>query len=116
MSKRIVESLWDCPYCKLKGIGGLTNKYYYDIDKWVMDRTESSKGADNAPYWSAYTLAENERTEFQGGAYVLLIKTKESSYFVSVPLAIWEKYHAGDQVTISVINGNIVSINDESVR
>ena len=80
------------------------------------DRTENSKGADSAPYWPAYTLAENERTGFQGGAYVLLIKTKEGSYSVSVPLAIWEKYHAGDQVTISVINGNIVSINDESVR
>lgn len=91
-------------------------KYYYDIDKWVVDRTESSKGADTVPYWPEYTLAENERTGFQGASYILLIKTDEESYHVSVPLEIWEKYHAGDQVKISVSNGTVVLVNDDVIE
>lgn len=90
-------------------------KYYYDIDRWVVDRTESSEGADSAPYWPQYALADNERTGFQGEAYVLRIKTQRDAYSVSVPLAIWEKYHAGDPVKISVIQGDVASINDESI-
>lgn len=47
---------------------------------------------------------------------MLLIKTKEGSYSASVVLATWEKYHAGDKVTISVINGDVVSVNHEPIR
>lgn len=61
-------------------------------------------------------LAANERAGCHGAVYMLLIKTKEGSYSASVVLATWEKYHAGDKVTISVINGDVVSVNHEPIR
>jgi hypothetical protein len=35
--------------------------YTYEIDKWVLDRTETASGTDHDAYWPEYTLAENER-------------------------------------------------------
>ena len=91
-------------------------KYYYEIEKWVVDREEKSAGANRAPYWPEYTLAENERTGFQGEVYIMNFETEEEKYSVSLPLGIWKKYHMGDRVTISVIQGEIVRINDDEIE
>lgn len=90
-------------------------KYYYDIEKWVVDRTEESKGADCEPYWPTYELRENERTGYQGEAYILTVKTEKEKYHVSLPQEIWEKYRAGDRVVILVSNDEVVRINDDEV-
>lgn len=90
-------------------------KYYYDIDKWVLDRTESSEGADIAPYWPEYTLGENERTGFMGEAYILSVETEDASYRLSLPLERWENFHKGDGVTITVVNGAVTELNGVAV-
>lgn len=91
-------------------------KYYYDIDKWVVDRTERTKGVDEEPYWPDYTLAENERVGLELSTYVLGLKTEEETYYASVPLEVWEKYHAGDQAEIQVIQGDVIKIGDYDIE
>lgn len=90
-------------------------KYYYDIDKWLIDRTETSAGANSAPYWPNFSLAENERTGPRSETYILHIATEKEAYSVPLPLRIWEKYCQGDRVTITVVNGSITKINDEAI-
>lgn len=91
-------------------------KYYYEIEKWVVDREEKSSGANRDPYWPEYTLAENERTGFQGEVYIVNFQTEEENFSVSLPMEIWEKYHMGNRVKIRVINGNVVRINDDEIE
>lgn len=90
-------------------------KYYYDIERWVVDREEKSEGADNEPYWPEYTLADNERTGFQGEAYVLSVHVKDKRYSVSLPYERWQAFHAGDPVEITVSAGKVTKINGEEV-
>ena len=60
MAKKIIEGLWDCPYCGQKGIGGLTKscpncahpqdagtKFYLGEKKEYLEEDK----ADIAPYW-----------------------------------------------------------------
>lgn len=86
-------------------------KYYYDIDKWVVDRTEESKGADDDPYWPEYTLAENERTGYQGAAYIVLVKTDKKEYSVPLSLEDWQTFKQGDTIEITVSAGTVIEIN-----
>ena len=87
-------------------------KYYYDIEKWVVDRTEESNGVDNIPYWPEYTLAANERTGYTGEIYGLSLRVKEEKkYTVYLPQEYWENFKAGDQVKIKVIGGEVKEVN-----
>jgi len=90
-------------------------KYYYDIERWVVDREEESSGADNEPYWPEYTLAENERTGFQGEAYTMSVHVKDKRYSVSLSYDRWKNFHAGDKIEITVSAGKVTKINGEEV-
>lgn len=91
-------------------------KYYYDIDKWIVDREEKSEGADNEPYWPEYTLAENERTGYIGEAYILAVRVKDKVYRTSLPLEWWEPFHKGDKVEVTVQAGKITKVNGQEVE
>ena len=91
-------------------------KYYYDIERWVVDREEKSSGADNVPYWPEYILAANERVGFTGEVYTLSILAKEKTYSVTLPLEWWETFKAGDTVEITVQGGNVTKLNGEPVE
>ena len=86
-------------------------KYYYEIERWVTDRTEKSSGADNEPYWPEYTLADNERTGYTGEVYNMALLAGENRYTVYLPLEWWETFRAGDQVEITVSAGKVTKLN-----
>ena len=87
-------------------------KYYYDIERWVVDRTEESNGVDNEPYWPEYTLAANERTGYTGEIYGLsMLVDEEKKYRAYLPLESWTAFKAGDQVKIKVVGGKVKEIN-----
>lgn len=44
-------------------------KYYYEVDKWLYERTETSSGFDKEPYWCEVTLASDERVSLQREFY-----------------------------------------------
>ena len=90
-------------------------KYYYEIEKWVVDREEKSTGANRQPYWPEYTLAENERTGFRGEVYIMKFESENETFSASLPLSVWEKYHTGDQVEIQVVAGEVTKVGDEKI-
>ncbi|MDE5830498.1 MAG: hypothetical protein K2H53_02185 [Clostridia bacterium] len=47
-------------------------KYYYEIDKWLYERTERSSESNKTPYWPETTLATDER-----------ISSKNETYYVT---------------------------------
>ncbi len=91
-------------------------KYYYEIEKWVVDRTAAAKEADSTPYWPDYTLAKNERAGATREVYTLKLHTDKKDYQCSLPLSMWEKYSKGDSIKITVVAGEVTKLDDESVE
>lgn len=56
-------------------------------------------------------MAENERTGYQGGAYIVLVKTDKDEYFVPLPLEDWQTFKKSDEIKIVVSVGNVIEIN-----
>ena len=48
-------------------------KYYYEIDKWLYERTVSTKNKDKSPYWGNANLSSVER-----------IASKNEDYYITV--------------------------------
>ena len=90
-------------------------KYYYDIDRWITDRTEKSSGADIEPYWPEVTLAENEREGQRYEVYNVVVKSEDKSYTVYLPFDWWSELKAGDKVEITVSGGKVKKLNDRTV-
>lgn len=52
-------------------------KYYYEIDKWIYDRTEISSGYDKKTYWPETILAADEKIASKSEKYYVTGKDKE---------------------------------------
>ncbi|MCR5147170.1 MAG: hypothetical protein K6B70_07540 [Clostridia bacterium] len=83
-------------------------KYYYDIERWVYEKTATAGGSEN-PYWPDVTeLKDNERTGKRTETYKITgvnKKKKEKTYKMSYDL--WEQIHTGDRVDI-IVSGKTV--------
>lgn len=83
-------------------------KYYYDIERWVYERTATAGGSAN-PYWPDVTdLNDNERTGKETETYKITgvnKKNKEKTYKISY--ALWKQIHIGDRVDV-IVSGNTV--------
>lgn len=56
-------------------------KYYYEIERWVYNRTEKSSGKnDTKPYWPEYHLAENEKVSNRREVYAVVFTTEKKDY------------------------------------
>lgn len=91
-------------------------KYYYDIDKWIVDRTETSSGAEDAPYWPEVTLADNERMGWRGELYTMDLIYGKKSYHLVLPLQQWEMFSKGEEVNITLVGGSLIKINDMDIE
>lgn len=93
-------------------------KYYYNIDRWMTDRTEDSSGGDDEPLWPELNLAENEREGTRRESYRLTVtdNKKGKEYTVGLRQEQWEQFQTGDAVKITVVQGRITKINDVSIQ
>jgi hypothetical protein len=67
--------------------------YTYEIEKWVLDRTEKASGEDQQVYWPEYTLAENERVGQRTERYEVHFVDKEGqTYTESFEYDSWMTY------------------------
>lgn len=89
-------------------------KYYYEIDKWMYDRTIKSSGHDKNTYYGEYTLAEKEREGSRKQDYEFTGKTDEDIYTFDVSKAEWDKYNIGDVITVKINNLDMVSIVEDN--
>ena len=87
-------------------------RYYYEVDRWVFDRTETSSGGDDEPYWPDPALDSNERESSTYEDYILnvTIPKNEKTYPYSTTLEEWKQYSAGDKVKYVLQTGQIKSI------
>lgn len=91
-------------------------KYYYDIDKWVHERTERTNGNDKNPYWPELNLSDKEREGSRSSKYkmegVLNYKTfghskkKETSFAIREDW--WKSIESGQTLSVT-LNGNSVT-------
>lgn len=83
-------------------------KYYYEIDKWLYERSVETSGTNNSPYWGNPNLASDERTSTQSETYMVKgidIKTEETISF-SLSLEDWSSLDVGQNLKVKITLGH----------
>ncbi len=85
-------------------------KYYYDIDKWVYDRTETITGKDKKPYWPEINLTDKEREGDRYSSYTMKgvryyksfgkSKKKEETY--TIQESWWKDIEVGQTLSLTL--------------
>jgi len=82
-------------------------KYYYEIDKWVYERSVVTSGTDKKPYWGEVTLADDERVSTKSQSYSILgINQKQKEVTISLSYEDWISLEIGQIVKIKVSFGH----------
>lgn len=83
-------------------------KYYYEIDKWLYERSVKTSGTNNSPYWGEPNLASDERTSTKSEKYMVKgidIKTEETISF-SLSLEDWSSLNVGQNLRVKITLGH----------
>ena len=81
-------------------------KYYYEIDKWLYDRSLRSFGTDRQPYWeSTDSLTSKERESGRTEKYYIIgfdRNNNEKKEKISLPFDTWNKLNLDQTVMLKV--------------
>ncbi len=78
-------------------------KYYYEILRWKYDRTVTETGADYEPHFPEYTLAENERVDFERKNHYIHGENQDGEEIkYTVEKEAWLDVSAGDVLSLEV--------------
>ncbi len=78
-------------------------KYYYEIDKWIYERTIESKGKDKEPYWAEEILFDDERiSEKIENYYIVGINKKDKVKKIKLSYEDWTNLEIGQTVKLKV--------------
>ena len=81
--------------------------YTYEIDRWQEDRVKQSRGDDQSPYWSEYSLAVKERVGFREQQYTIKLNSTEDDeiqgYIYELPEDKWTAMQKG-QIMVAKVN------------
>lgn len=89
-------------------------KYYYDIERWVYNRSVYSSAHDQEPYWPSYTLADNERTSTTHENYKIKARYEDKTDDYSMEYKEWIETYVGNELHVLVhFGGRIELIMDE---
>lgn len=89
-------------------------KYYYDIDRWVHNRTLTTGGNDHNVYWSEEPLLNDEREGGRNESYsITAINKKEETKTYTLDYSIWKDVEAGDTFNVKVHMGDRIEILDD---
>lgn len=84
-------------------------KYYYEIDKWLYERSVITTGFDKEPYFGEVVLNEKEREDRRYENYYIYTHDSEK---ISVPYNQWLAINLNDTIKIKVSifgSGEIIS-------
>lgn len=81
-------------------------KYYYDIDKWLYERTVSTSGNDHEPYWGKINLKSDERVSSKNQTYSITIETSKDTKTFTMSYDDWCSLELNDIVKFQVFLGN----------
>lgn len=78
-------------------------KYYYEIDKWLYERTEKANGTNRETYWPDVVLAEDERVSSKSERYYLEGTDKKGEpVYYWMPYEQWVDVKIGKMVKLKV--------------
>jgi hypothetical protein len=87
-------------------------KYYYEIDKWLYERSVTTRGQDKNPYWGEVVLNKDERTSTRSEEYYVMgIDKEEKEHKISLSYNQWEHINVGEKRKFKVSifgNGELV--------
>lgn len=86
--------------------------YTYEIEKWVLDRTETASGHNHQVYWPEVSLADNERIGERSESYAVeFVDAEGKTYTELLPYDDWLDYEAGEKVIAQVdIFGEVMEL------
>ena len=85
-------------------------KYYYDIQRWLYNRTLTSSGEADEPYWPQEALQPG--TEREGGRteqYAIKCASEKETYTLQMTLGEWQSFRVGDRVNLTLSAGGRVT-------
>ena len=87
--------------------------YVYDIDKWIVDRTDEASGNDHSPFWPRAELGSDEREGEKSEVYVIFFTDEDGeTHRWETTLASWQGYEMGQEVVLSFdALGNLEEVN-----
>ena len=108
-------------------------KYYYDIERWVYDRTDTASGSydintyskvikkcgsnENIPYWPEQNLLSNERNGTQTEVYTVTCHNvndkNNSSKTYDIPFSLWKKVEPNMVMDVVIYLGKITEISEK---
>jgi len=81
-------------------------KYYYEIDKWIYERSVKTNGVNKTPYWGDVTLDSDEKISRQSENYYITgLNKKNKSSKVSLSFDDWNSLEVGQTVKVKVSLG-----------
>ncbi len=84
-------------------------KYYYNIWKWVYDRSEDLTGNDNSPVYAEPLLGTDERENGSTVTYTITGTVKNKTETYEVTEEIYMQVKKGDNIKAKVSSGNKIS-------
>lgn len=75
-------------------------KYYYNIEIWKFDHTETLSGYDKSPVWPPVDLDANQRIDSQNEYYYVCIQDKNQLIKLEVPYDDWILFKEGDCIKV----------------
>lgn len=95
-----------------KDVPRYQTKYTYDIEKWLVNRTEEAAGEDHNAQWPSYELKSTEREGEKKETYTIrFLNSKGKEYSLDFPFEKWRTYETNQKVTAKVdIFGEVVEV------
>lgn len=92
-------------------------KYYYRIERWVYDRTETCGAADGNACWPELNLPEDERESTRKQSYAMKVQGKKGKTYEIYPnFDLWSSYDAGDSVTLTTSGGKVTKLDGKPLQ
>jgi hypothetical protein len=92
--------------------------YTYEIEKWILDRTETASGQDHDAHWPEFNLVENEREGQRVESYeVHFVDAEGENYIQALPYEEWLKFKEDTQYSGKVdFFGDVVEIEGRKIE
>ena len=82
-------------------------KYYYEIDKWLHERTVATSGTDKSPYWGDTNLSSDERISSKSENYMVegIDTKKDKTISFSLPFEDWSALEISQNLKVKITFG-----------
>lgn len=95
--------LYDEPIFKSKKV--YLTRYYYEIDKWLYERSVKTSGINNSPYWGKTNLSSDERESLKSETYTVKgidIDDNEKELSFTISLEKWSTVQVGQTLKVKI--------------